>query len=468
MDRYSKLRNNTILFALGSFGSTFITFVMLPLYTYVLTPSEYGEIDLLTTLITLFVTVFSLNISEGILRFAIDKKYKNENILKVGLVICAIGTAILVLLYPGLRNITIISKYIPFFYILFIVQAIRGILKQYVKAIGETNIYVISDVVDTLIFVISNIILLVFYNKGVEGYIVSITIGYLIEIIIISCKINLVEVYKKGYFDRYESSRIIKYCIPLIVASMSWWIMNVSDRMLISHYLGVYYTGIYALALKIPSLITIINNMFFMAWQVSAIEEYEKEDISEFYSEVLAAFLAIMMLFCSILIMCIKMGLNIFVAPEFYSSWEVIPYLVIAALFSSLSNFINTLYMASKQTIGSMKNSFIGAILNIVLNIFLIQSIGIKGAAIATMISFGVMLLLMFKGTSKLVKLYINKKKIAIGFLVLILEIIVIYFDIGILKEMIINIFLVMTLLLIYRSSYMSFIKKVIALKSKK
>ena len=74
-DKYKYLGKNTIIFALSSFGTKFLSFLLVPLYTNVLSTSEYGIADLITTTATLAIFVLTINISEAILRFALNKYF---------------------------------------------------------------------------------------------------------------------------------------------------------------------------------------------------------------------------------------------------------------------------------------------------------------------------------------------------------------------------------------------------------
>ena len=87
MDKETKnkyLIKNTIILSIGNFGSKLITFFLVPLYTNILTTSEYGTIDLITMLTTVIVPLITLNISEAVMRYSMDKDLNKEKILRIG------------------------------------------------------------------------------------------------------------------------------------------------------------------------------------------------------------------------------------------------------------------------------------------------------------------------------------------------------------------------------------------------
>ena len=73
-NKYKYLGKNTMVFVISSFGTKFLSFLLVPLYTSVLSTEEYGVADLITTTATLMIFIFTINISSSVLRFTLDKK----------------------------------------------------------------------------------------------------------------------------------------------------------------------------------------------------------------------------------------------------------------------------------------------------------------------------------------------------------------------------------------------------------
>ena len=76
MNKYKKLLTDTGLFVVSNFASKLLIFLLLPLYTNVLSTEEYAVADLITTTINLTFPVLTLSITEATLRFAFDKNVK--------------------------------------------------------------------------------------------------------------------------------------------------------------------------------------------------------------------------------------------------------------------------------------------------------------------------------------------------------------------------------------------------------
>ena len=93
--KYSSLAGNMLLFTVSNFGSKIISFLLVPLYTYVLTTEEYGTVDLLSTTATLLIPILTMNIQDAALRFAMDKNYSPKDVITTALRINVIGAIIL-------------------------------------------------------------------------------------------------------------------------------------------------------------------------------------------------------------------------------------------------------------------------------------------------------------------------------------------------------------------------------------
>ena len=85
MQRAQFLAKNTALFALNSIGTRIISFLLVPLYTVVFTTSDYGAIDLVSTIATILVPFITINIGESVMRFALDKDANRSHIMSIGI-----------------------------------------------------------------------------------------------------------------------------------------------------------------------------------------------------------------------------------------------------------------------------------------------------------------------------------------------------------------------------------------------
>lgn len=427
MNSYKKLFNNSIVFAIGNLGTKLIIFFLVPLYTYYLTKSEFGTVDLLTTTLSCLIPIFTLSIFDSVLRFAMDEKYDKQVVLINSLVVTVIGFIFSLIIYPIFMKILPFGDFILYFYLLLFVQSINATLTQYVRAIGMVKLFAISGIINALVLLTSNIFFLALFNMGIVGYLISIVIANVVSVIFVSIKGKIQYELALNKINIKLTKEMLIYSIPLIPNALMWWIMGFSDRYIITCFLGLSANGMYAVANKIPSVLNIVNSIFFQAWQMSAIEEVNSEDKSQFYSNVFNMFSIVMLISTSVLLVFLKFIMGFFVADNFFESWRYVPFLLLGVVFSSFSGFLGTNYIAAKKTSGVFKTSVIGAFINIIANITLIPIVGINGATIGTALSFFTIWLLRIRDTKKFVNIKINAVKITLTLFILLIQIGVLY-----------------------------------------
>lgn len=429
MNVYKKLVNNSFIFAIGNLGSKVIVFFLVPLYTYYLTTSEFGMVDLIISTTNLLLPIISLSIFESVLRFTMDSYYDRQAILINAIVVTIIGFLILIIFYPIINWFFPIKDYIIYLYLLLFIQSTHTTIMQYIRAKGLIRLYAISGIINALVLLISNIIFLVLVRCGIQGYLISQIIAVLISMIFITIKGKVQKeiIVKKINFNLIKEMLI--FSIPLIPNSLMYSIMSFTDRYVISLFLGVSSNGLYAVANKIPSIIYIINSIFFQAWQMSAIEESDSKEKSKFFSNVFNVFSIFMLISTSFLIVNLKVIMKFLVADSFFSAWKYVPFLLLSAVFSSFSGFLGTNYIAEKKTTGLFKTSVIGALINVSLNIVLIPIIGIYGASIGALVSFVVIWIIRIKDTQQFVNIVFNVRKLIFILMVIFLQIEILYLN---------------------------------------
>ncbi|EOS8069673.1 polysaccharide biosynthesis C-terminal domain-containing protein, partial [Enterococcus faecium] len=250
----------------------------------------------------------------------------------------------------------------------------------------KIKIYAINGIMMSLVLAISNIIFLKFLSFGVDGYLLSIIMSNLVSLffMIIVLKFDFILIVKSKV-DWELFKRMLVYSVPLIPNAFMWWLMNASSRYFILFYLDATANGLFAVASKIPSILSMVQTVFFQAWQLSAIEEYDSDNKREFYSSIFYWLSTIMIICTSILILFLKPIINITMSGNYSLSWKPVPFLLIGLIFSSFSSFFGTFYIAEKKTTGVMYTSVIGGMVSLILNFILIRYFGIIGAGLSTL-----------------------------------------------------------------------------------
>ena len=190
--------------------------------------------------------------------------------------------------------------------------------------------------------------------------------------------------------------------VPSIIL---WWITNVSDRYMVTYFVGASENGLYTAASKIPNFVILFSTVFIDAWQLSAVDEYDSDSREAFFTKVFRVYSGGIFVVASALIFFCRIITKILVDDSYFNSWKFVPVLIIATSFSCLVNFLASVYMAEKKSFMGMVTALSGAITNIVLNFVLIPIMGATGAAVATVVSFVVVFVFRGFNTHKYVKI---------------------------------------------------------------
>lgn len=427
--KYNYLVKNTALFTISSFGSKILGFLLIPLYTNVLSTADYGTADLLSITVSFLIPCLTLSISSAVMRFSINDPENSGPKLKYGIVVTIRGSIILVILLCATWKLKLMpwsDYYYIFLLVLFIAESFEGLLSQYLRAIDKVYVMVISSLISTCIRLILNIMLMVFFHCGIIGYLVSMLVAVICSVMYSAfythpLKIFISEKYSKS--DPFLKD-MRKYAIPAAINTISWSIANGIDKYFVTWMKGASLNGIYSVSYKIPSIMTMLCNIFSQAWGLSAIKEYQKDDSDGFFGKTYSVYNAGLVISCSLLIL-INIPLAKFLfAKNFFEAWKYSSLLILSMIFSALSSFLGGIFNAAKKNGVLAMSTVSSAIINIALNICLIPKYGALGAAIATMISFYAIWMFRFIASRNYIIFKVNLVKDHIVYALIILQII--------------------------------------------
>lgn len=423
MNKYDKLARNTLIFAIGSFSSKAMVFLLMPLYTRLLSPADFGTSELIVSTSNLIMPFMMLSINEAVIRYGMDRAYRRREVFSIGISTVLVGFLVFCLFAPVFYLFDGIKGYTLLVYLYVLMGALRAVCAQFVRSIGQIKIYTFDGIFATFTTIALNVLFLVVFKMGVEGFVLSVVVSNIISVLLLFWLADLPRYLRLGGRNKALRSEMLRYSIPLIPSTMFWWITNVSDRYLVTYYAGAGANGIYSMGYKIPTLMTIVSGIFYQSWQISAIEEYSSpEKALDFYSEVLNHYSSL--LFCAasgLILLCIPIT-YLLVSSAFMESWRYVPFLVIAEVFSTLVTFLGTFYMVVKRSNSVLLAIGVGGISNILMNIYLIPIYGGMGAAMATMISYLLAFAVRLVDVRRFVPIRINLLKVLLCFGVLLLQ----------------------------------------------
>lgn len=420
---YKKLFKNIGLMTISNFGSKILNILLVPLYTSILTTSEYGIFDIYSTLSALALPILTCNIVDAVFRFSIDDKKDKGQVFTIGAIYCSraaiIFSAVIFLIWKCGFFAEVINY--PLLLILyFILHMIYEFMIRFVRGLERIFDIAVGGILNTVSLVTFNIIFLLIFNMGIRGYFYSVYLAYFVPVIYYIFRTRLWEfiTWKR---EKCIKREMLSYSFPLLFDSVAWWINNASDRYIVTWLCGLSVNGIYAVAYKIPSLINTIQNIFNQAWMISAVDEYGKGNY-RFLIKAYRAYNFVLLIACSVLIILDKMIAKLLFAKDFFMAWKYAPFLMIAVVFGGLSAFIEGIFAAAKETKLLAITTVAGAVMNVVLNIILVSGYGVMGAAFSTMVSYFVVWFSRVLGLSKKNGIVLISAKDIIGFILVIVQ----------------------------------------------
>ena len=380
MGRRAELAKNTAILTVGKICTQCISFFLLPLYTAILSTEEYGTFDLLVTYSTLLLPLVNWQLDQGLFRFMLDlrgnkKKEKSlfSTLLCSSIIQSFIYCIIFVLLMPYLK---IKNAYFLLSYV--ILQVFTALFLQFVRGLGESVKYTIASFISATATTVLNVIVLAILKMGLQGLFISTLIAQIATLIYlilaskcwqyISIKEVRISIFKK----------VGTYSIPLIPNDLAWWVINASDRMVISQFLSTAANGIYSVANKFPNVFISFYNILNLSWTETVSLHYNDKDRDEFLTETMTSLFKLFAAACFGIVACMPFIFPIMVNKKY--------------AYTSIS----------------------AAIINLVVDVILINKIRIFAASVSTLIAFVIMFLVRYIDVNKTIHMKI-KKTIIIG-----------------------------------------------------
>ncbi len=391
-NRYRSLIKNIGYLTIGNFASKILTFLLVPVYTYVLTTEEYGTYDAIVTTMQLLAPIVTLNIGEGAMRFCLTELKKQNQILKISYLYLALGillSAVFLALNGIFHPISFLNGYegIAFLYCLFYI--LYNFFTQYAKGVNKVACMSIAGVIATVSIIVFNLLFLLVFRIGIRGFFYANILGQAIPVVYyllaLPCRIKKEETDETE--DRALRREMTRYSLPLIFNTLGWTINSSLDKYCVIFFIGEAANGVLAVAYKIPTILSVVWSIFTQAWQISAVNEYGSKDRKKFYSEMFLITNAVGALFCAGLILLTRPVSAFLFSKEFSEAWQYVPGLLISTLFNQTAGFVGPLLSAKKNSKAMAWASLAGTAVNLIFNILFIQWFGIQGAVIATAIS---------------------------------------------------------------------------------
>ncbi len=389
-NRTRKLIGNTAVIAAGQFGSKILVYLLTRLYTSLLTNTEYSVASNISDLAVLIIPLVSLGFGEAVFRLAKGSEYSKKEVFSDSFVIFVFGCLLFAVIVPVLSSIEYFSNYVLLIVFYVVASVIHTFCSNYIRAKGMVGLYAVQGIINTAFVIFFNVIFLIPFKMSSVGYVLSVPIADMLVSVFVVVKAKLWKDFDPAAIRLPRIGSMLKYSIPLIPTTVFMWVVNISDRFMVTYFCGDAVNGLYSAAYKIPTLLGVMNSIFIYAWQISAMDERGCADRKRFYTNVFDSYASFMFIAGGAIIVCSKLVTSLMFAKTYYNAWIYIPILTFAMVIHNFSSFLDSENMVRLKSMPTMLTALAGAATNLVLNLLFIGVFGWGGigAAVATYISY--------------------------------------------------------------------------------
>ena len=311
-------------------------------YTHYINTSDLGDYDLIITTINLLQPIIILSLTEGIYRWLVDSGKTEAGYQERVIATCnktiLFTTGISLFVFCCI-NIFFNFQYAILIGTLFLSTVVYLLNLDAVRGLSNNKLYAISGLINSVICLSIEVIGLVFLQAGVEVLLYAKIISNILTTLLIFLKQDQIKNSINYPFDKVLVKEVLRYSLPLIPNTISWWIVNSSDRYIILGFLGKSYNGICTVSNKFPTVITVLTGIVYMALQEVIIKEYHSDDRDEFFSRVFEKYYVFLFSLIICAIPATKVIIQLFVSTDYLPAWKFTGFLYLSTVFSALASF---------------------------------------------------------------------------------------------------------------------------------
>ncbi len=377
-DKNRDLLNGTLIYFVGNVLTQIVSIILLRLITGEITTEDYGYFNLIVTVDNLITPMITLQISDAVFYFILRARTPEEKnrIYSTGTSVIVIGIIITILIVNLLYNI--MNLRYPLWISLYVISTnIFAYVQKMVRSMGQNKIYVIANLLKSIIYFALIILFIVVMDMDVKGLLMANTIATYLCIIIIEIQVKMHHMFgfKSIKYDCLK--KMIKFSAPLIPNTAVWWMQSSVNMIIITTQIGLDYNGIYSVSLKFANILNLVITVFNLAWQESSIVEYGNKGYREFATNILNKYICFLLSAVAVLIPILKIVAPFLVNEEYGDAVIYIPYLTFSTVFSAVSGYFAQIITAKNKNEKLLVTNLLGAFSNIVIVFLGVKKFGI-------------------------------------------------------------------------------------------
>jgi O-antigen/teichoic acid export membrane protein len=397
------------IFGVGIVLSKAVGFFMIPVYTRYLTPSDYGVLELLDLILFLATNIAAMGLFSAVFRFyaTADTEKEKKEVVATALIFSAVsflvGAALMIVAANWVSRLAFGSAHfahlVRIVALTFFFSNLAEVPMAYIRAKEKVVLFVTIGLARTVLGVLTMVFFLIVLRWGVEGVVYGGLLTNGIGGVALSGAV-LALVPKK--LSGPKLKEMLAFGLPLVPWSINMFILTFSDRFFLRHFGTLADVGIYALAYKLAMIIPFLVNVpFNLVWQWQQFEFAKRDDAKELYAKVTTyLLLAAAFVGLGIAVMA-RDALRIMTPPSYWAAAHIVPLIILSYVFSALGLVVVSGIYVQKVTRRLVPIAMASALATLALNWLLIPRYLAIGAAIATVLSYALNLVLSYWQSQK-------------------------------------------------------------------
>ncbi|MDA0986952.1 MAG: oligosaccharide flippase family protein [Bacteroidetes bacterium] len=398
--KIKSLFTQTAIYGTSTIVGRLLNFLLVPFYTNVLLPDEYGIVAYIFSIIALVGMIYGFGLEAAFFKYSTSKEGGNiEKTFSTSFLSLSVTSILLstIILLNGefiLNTLSLEKLFLPSIYFAAITLAFdsfAAIPFSLLRLKNQAKYFAIVKILNIVITILSNIYFLLYLDFGVNGIFLSSAIASVGTVIFL-----LPVIYKNFSFQKNYNlmENLWRYGLPLIPAGIATTSLQIIDRPILRILTTDATVGIYQANYRLGIFMMLVVQMFDFAWRPFYFSHSNDADSKKIMSRVMIYFTLLLFLIFLIFSFFIPdiIALNIFgksiIHQNYWSGLHIVPVILLAYLFFGLSNIFSAGLYIEKKTHLVPIASIIAAGLKIVLTFILVPFFEIMGAAIATLVAY--------------------------------------------------------------------------------
>lgn len=385
------------IYAIASLVGPLVSLVLAPFLTHSLSRTDYGALTVLNTAITLVAGVTQFGLGSAFFR-AYGYDYESQRD-RLGV----LSTTVVLLLLPLIPTVVVVLIAAPWLAdLLFrsssfgtpVQVAVLAVLLQnltvpgfaWLRAENRAAVLASLSIVNLLVSFGANIVLVGALHMGITGSLLATAGGYAV---IMLCTLPVVLV-RAGFRLRFDIAwNLLSFGLPLVFSFLAYWVLQLSDRYLLSRLGSLAQTASYGVAYTLGGALgTVVLSPFVMAWAAAMFAIAKRKDAAQVFQLVFRWYSIILLFAAFALSLVAVLALNILFPPAYHSAAPIIPIIATSIMFYGIYPVFNVGVGIQRKNWFSVLFIAIAALVNVGINLLLIPLYGSMGAAVSTLIAY--------------------------------------------------------------------------------